>query len=133
MLRITTITILIAVMISVAGCSGGQTTIGSSRGSSTGVPTQWEYSELGKSVVGGLGIAYEYYYDASEQQIVGSSWKELAGKMGIKKQAATRMDILNHLGDLGWEMLSYETSVNGRQDGLIHSTDYCWVFKRPRH
>jgi hypothetical protein len=89
---------------------------------------QWEYGQL--SVYRHLNRDEEAFrWNGPDANFSAGSFDELFKKMGGKTQALTPIEILNLLGQQGWELVSH-TTLAFHADGTIRETLTTWTLKR---
>lgn len=90
--------------------------------------TRWEYCTL---------VSIWYVADnrltvalsTPTQTIEPKSWKELGTRLGISAPQGSIAEVLNALGNQGWELVSHVEHESGGETRIRHTT---WTFKRPK-
>src|SRR5262245_47529583 len=89
---------------------------------------RWEY-----------GVLDSIWYPADHRLTVGlgtptqtietKSWKELGTQLGLGAPRGSISEVLNALGNQGWELVSHVEQESGGEKGVRRTM---WTFKRPK-
>lgn len=76
-------------------------------------PVKWEYGTITIPIAVRTGTPGGYAWTTGREYVAGDNWKDLAEKLKVElkdKDAPTakiRVQVLNHLGAQGWELVSH--------------------------
>ncbi len=115
-MKIVKICLLLILVINEFGCSSTKSNL-------------WEYAELGTySTNNERGC----YWSTSDQVVKAPSYEALTTKLNVAlKDGSYVRIIMDHFGQQGWELVSFQAAIIPRMDGSIFSVEDRFIFKRP--
>jgi len=83
---------------------------------------KWEYGELAETYT--RGLPYNYYWETRDGTIEGKDYKSLLSKIN-GTNGSNSTDVLNALGQNGWELVNFDRSVDSH-----YGAQRIWTLKR---